>query len=335
MERPDRAYRERPDPHYGDRVTDHRRPSPTVILVTWEGGHLLSACLESLRAQTVPHEVIVVDNASTDGTTDLLADRYPAVRVLRNPVNRGFAGGVADGLQMVDTPLVALLNNDAVAAPDWLERLMAAMDRHPEAAAVTSRLLLADVTPPTLNNAGVVLRDDGYGADRGLGEPADAYEDPEEVFGFSGGAALLRVDALREIGGFPRPFFLYYEDTDTSWRLRKAGWTVRYEPSAVVHHRHSATADQTSAAFAYWNERNRLLMHARCAAPPAALAVWARFLLTTASLTVRRLTGGSRPAAHQQRVRLRLRVLAGALRLLPWALATRRSPAAAARRARH
>jgi GT2 family glycosyltransferase len=309
--------------------------STTVLVVSWQGRDMLAQCLDSLAHQTIRHEVVVVDNASTDGTVEMLAARFPAARVVHNTVNRGFAGGVADGLQVVDTPFVALLNNDAVAAPNWLERLMAVMDAHPEAAAVTSRLLLADVTPPTLNNAGVVLRDDGYGADRGLGEPADAYGEPDEVFGFSGGAALLRVDALREVGGFPQQFFLYYEDTDASWRLRRAGWSIRYEPSAVVHHRHSATADQTSASFAYWNERNRLLMHVRCASPRDALGVWARFLLTTASLTVRRLTGGARPAAHQQRVQLRLRVLAGALRLLPWALATRRSPAGAARRARH
>ncbi|MDK3256143.1 glycosyltransferase family 2 protein [Blastococcus capsensis] len=296
----------------------------TVLVVTWQGRDLLPPCLDSLARQTVPHRVVVVDNASTDGTAELLADRYPHVRVVRNPENRGFAGGVAAGLAVVDTPLVALLNNDAVAEPDWLAHLVASLDTHPEAAAVTSRLLLADVRPPTLNNAGVVLLDDGYGADRGLGAPADQFPEPDEVFGFSGGAALLRLDAVRGVGGFPEPFFLYYEDTDTSWRLRQAGWSVRYEPSAVVHHRHSATADQTSADFAYWNERNRLLMHVRCAPATAAMAVWARFLLTTISLLGRRLTGAPRPAAHQQRLRLRLRTLGGAVRLLPWALRSRR-----------
>jgi hypothetical protein len=169
----------------------------------------------------------------------------------------------------------------------------------------------------------VLLLPDGYGADRGLRAPADAFDEPDEVFGFSGGAAMLRTDALREVGGFPAPFFLYYEDTDTSWRLRRAGWSIRYEPTAVVHHRHSATADQTSATFAYWNERNRLLMHARNAPLGAAATVWARFVVTTGSLVTRRLIRRSGAPAHQQRVGLRLRVLAGALRLLPWALRSR------------
>jgi GT2 family glycosyltransferase len=293
------------------------------VVVTWNAADLVAACLDSLARQTLPHRVVVVDNASVDGTGDLLARRFPEVQVVRTTVNRGFAGGVEAGLAVVDTPFVALLNNDAVAEPDWLARLTAALEEHPEAAAVTSRLLLADVAPPTLNNTGVLLLDDGYGADRGLGAPAESYAEPDEVFGFSGGAALLRTDALRAVGGFPAPFFLYYEDTDTSWRLRQAGWTVRYEPSAVVHHRHSATADQTSAMFAYWNERNRLLMHLRCAPLGAALTVWFRFVLTTGSLGARRLSGAPRPAAHQQRVLLRLRVLAGALRLAPWALRSR------------
>jgi GT2 family glycosyltransferase len=295
-------------------------------VVTWNAADLVAMCLESLAHQTLPHRVVVVDNASADGTADLLARRFPDVHVVRNGTNTGFAGGVQAGLAVVDTPFVALLNNDAVAEPDWLARLTAALETHSDAAAVTSRLLLAGVEPPTLNNTGVLLLDDGYGADRGLGAPDDEYTEPDEVFGFSGGAALLRTDALRAVGGFPAPFFLYYEDTDTSWRLRRAGWTVRYEPSAVVHHRHSATADQTSAMFAYWNERNRLLMHVRCAPLGRALAVWFRFVLTTGSLALRRLTGAPRPAAHQQRVPLRLRALGGALRLLPWALRTRRVP---------
>jgi GT2 family glycosyltransferase len=298
----------------------------TVAVVTWNAADLVVACLDSLGRQTLPHRVVVVDNASVDGTADLLAARFPDVRVVRNPENRGFAGGMEAALAVVETPLVALLNNDAVAEPDWLARLVGTMDAHPEAAAVTSRLLLADVQPPTLNNAGVLLLDDGYGADRGLGEPADRFSEADEVFGFSGGAALLRTEAVRRVGGFPGPYFLYYEDTDTSWRLRRAGWTIRYEPAAVVHHRHSATADQTSAMFAYWNERNRLLMHLRCAPLGRVAAVWGRFLLTTASLAVRRLLGGPRPPAYQQHVRLRLRALAGAVRLAPWAVGARRSP---------
>lgn len=296
---------------------------PTVVVVTWQGAHLLPACLSSLREQTLAHDVLVVDNASTDGTAELLAGSFPEVRVLRLPVNTGFAGGVAAALEVIDAPLVALLNNDATADPGWLAALTDHLERHPRAAAVTSRMLLAGSDPVRVNNAGVLLRSDGYGADRGLGDDPARWDEAGDVFGFSGGAALLRREAVAAVGGFPAPFFLYYEDTDTSWRLRLAGWQVRYEPAAVVHHEHAATSDVRSSSFAFYNERNRLLMLVRCAPARWAVACWMRFLLTTASLVRTRVRGRPVPPDHQFRLGLRLKVLASAVRLLPWALRTR------------
>lgn len=288
----------------------------TVVVVTWQGAHLLPACLASLRRQTWPHRVVVVDNASTDGTTEVLS-RYPSVRVVRTEQNLGFAGGVQVGLQAAGTELVALLNNDATAEPRWLEELVTSAQAHPEAAAITSLMVLAGTEPPVVNNAGVVLLGNGYGTDRGYGLPVGSLAEPEEVFGFSGGAALLRTSAVEAVGGFPRHFFLYYEDTDLSWRLRLAGWTIRYQPAAVVHHLHSATVDQRSDRFAFYNERNRLLMLVRCAPPGLALSAVVRFLITTASLAARRATGRGRSVPANLRVPLRLRVLASFARRLP------------------
>lgn len=301
-----------------------REANVTVVVVTWQGGALLPACLESLRRQTAPHAVLVVDNGSTDGTEQLLAERFPEVTVVQTGANLGFAGGAQAGLDAVRTPYVALLNNDAVAEPGWLAALVGAADAHPDAAAVTSRMLLQDTDPPLLNNTGVVLTDTDYGADRDLRAGAGTRTEADSVFGFSGGAALLRLDAVRAVGGLPTRFFLYYEDTDLSWRLRLAGWDIRYEPTAVVHHAHSATVDQTSDRFAFFNERNRLLMLTRCA--PAARVVRAllRFLLTTGSLAVKRALRRSVPAAPVFAPALRLRVLGSYARALPWALRTRR-----------
>jgi GT2 family glycosyltransferase len=267
---------------------------------------------------------VVVDNASTDGTAEFLAAEHSEAVVVRNQTNLGFAGGVQAGMDVVRTRYVALLNNDAEAEPDWLDALVRHLEEHPEAAAVTSRMLLTD-RPGTLNNTGVRLLADGHGADRGLGEAENAYPRAEEVFGFSGGAAAMRTDVVAEVGGFPRPFFLYYEDTDLSWRLRLAGWTIRYEPGAVVRHRHSATVDQQSEGFAFHNERNRLLTLLRCAPLPIALRAVLRFLLTTASLTLGRLTGRDVPDVATFRLGVRLRVFRSFLHLLPWALRSRRA----------
>lgn len=293
-------------------------PETTVLVVTWRARDFLAECLDAVRAQTSPHRLLVVDNASTDGTAEVLRG-YSEAQVLRLPRNLGFAGGVAAGLEQVRTPYVALLNDDAVPAPAWLAELLAAA---PGRAAVTSRMLLPD---GRVNNAGVLLLRDGYGADRGFGA-ADGppYDAPAEVFGFSGGAALLRTDALRAVGGFPAEFFLYYEDTDTAWRLRLAGGAVGYAPAAVVRHRHSASADQSSALFSFHNERNRLLTLARCAPLPFAAAQVARFVLTTGSLAATRALRRPLPPAPHFRTGLRLRVLGSYGRLLPWALRGRR-----------
>ena len=142
-------------------------PDVTVLVVTWRARELLRKCLSALEAQTAGHRLLVVDNASDDGTAALLAE-LPRARVLRLPRNLGFAGGVAAGLAEVRTHWVALLNDDAEPAPGWLAALLAAAAADPAVAAVTSRLLLPS---GAINNAGVQLRPDGHGADRGLGEP--------------------------------------------------------------------------------------------------------------------------------------------------------------------
>jgi GT2 family glycosyltransferase len=317
----------------------------TVVVVTWQGEHLLPDCLDSLAAQTLPHRVLVVDNASTDGTRELLADRFADVEVLALGRNTGFAGGVQAALPLVDTPFIALLNNDARAEPDWLEHSVAALAAATDVAGVTARMLLwtgahddldAGRGPRLINNAGVRLTPSGYGADRGGGEPdGEFFDRPAEVFGFSGGAAVLRTGPVRSVGGMPAEFFLYYEDTDLAWRLRLGGYRIRYVPDAVVWHRHAASSDQTSELFAFYTERNRLLMLLRCA--PPSLAGWqlARFLATTASLALRRRVGRPVPDVAVFRTAVRLRAAFGVLKLLPWAFVERRRIGARSRIGRH
>lgn len=324
-------------------------PLATVLVVTWNAEGLLNPCLASLRAQTVPVEVLVVDNASADGTLALLRRDHPEVRVLASPVNTGFAGGCALGLAQVTTPYAVLLNNDAVAAPDFVEQLLAVAQEHPGVAAVTARVLLADRFVPdpdgpvvladgtrarpapdgldVLNSTGNEVRTDGLGQDRGwlAVDRGQAY-DPE-VFGFCGAAALLRTAAVAAAGGFDPAYFLYYEDTDVSWRLRQLGWDVRYAPRAVVRHEHSASAVEDSDLHRFHVLRNSLLTLAKSAPARLALAALLRVLLTTAS-------GLRRELPPWRLTRLRLRALASFARLLPAALRTRRDLGRRAVRAR-
>jgi hypothetical protein len=303
----------------------NRSSAATVVVVAWNGADFIGDCLDALGAQQFDghFETWVIDNASADDTAAVVARHPLAPRLVGLPRNVGFAGAAATAVQQVSTPFVVLLNQDAVVDPDWLTALLAPLT-DPSVAAVTSKVLFTQ--DGRFNNAGVVVAPDGYGRDRGFGEPDDGrYASPEDVFAFSGTAAALRVSAVREVGSFDPSFFLYYEDTDLSWRLQSGGWRVRYAPSALVHHQHAASSDVRSEAFAFYNERNRLLMLAKCAPISLAAREILRFVAITVLLPVRRLRGVRVPAGHNFRTPVRLRVLASFVRLLPSMLRQRRT----------
>lgn len=258
--------------------------------------------------------VVVVDNNSQDGTAELLASRYPDVRVIALPTNTGFAGGVARALEDVQTPYVVLLNNDAVVRPGWLAALLEPLDGDLQVAAVCSKLLLPD---GRLNSAGGYVEADGYAHDRGFGLADDGSLDIAQDVAFATGtAAAFRTAAVRAVGGVDPRFFLYYEDVELSWRLRLAGWRVRYQPSAVVVHQHSASAGSGSPLHTFHTERNRLATLVTCAPWPVVLAAVARYPLTTLSVAI----GESRGKAW-----VRLRALASFVGWLPALLARRRA----------
>jgi len=189
---------------------------------------------------------------------------------------------------------------------------------------------VAVVGPPidVVNNAGSVLIEGGYGADRGFLEPdRGQYDAPADVFAWCGGSVLLRPAYLADVGLFDERFFLYYEDTDLSWRGRSRGWRYRYVPGAVARHVHAAsTGGEGTATFQHYVERNRLLMLVKNAPPRmAANAVW-RYLLTTASYARRDLLGpvlrGRRP--NPTIVWRRAKSFLGFLQVLPGILVARR-----------
>ncbi|WP_298462697.1 glycosyltransferase family 2 protein [uncultured Cellulomonas sp.] len=333
-------------------------PDVTVVTVTYDAADLVGACLDGLAGQRLGKrtmDVVVVDNASSDGTADLVADRHPDVRLVRSPVNRGFAGGNNLALRALTSRYVVLLNNDAVPEPGFVAALVDAMDAaDPGVAGLTATVLLtgrfrpataddpdgARVTGPEgtwvrdpdgpvtlVNSTGNVVRRDGYGADRGWLADAARHHPPRAVFGFCGAAAVLRTSALRDVGLFDEDFFLYYEDSDLSWRLRLGGYRIEHCPDAVVHHVHAASTGEGSALFRFHDGRNRLLMLTKDARASLAVRAVGRYVLTTASIAVRR----SQPRDH---VVLRVRVLASYARLLPRMLRRRRAIGRAARAGR-
>jgi GT2 family glycosyltransferase len=235
--------------------------SASVVIPNLNGAHFLEPCLESLAGQTLPPvEVVVVDNGSSDGSVDLLRERFPDARVLAFAENRGFAAAVNAGIAEANAELVAFLNNDAVADPGWLAELAACLERHPGAAAATSKLVLADDSG-RLDGAGDGLTRSFLPYVRGHGEPDDGrYGDEVEVFGASGAAAVWHASVLRELGGFDERFFAYYEDVDLSFRARLRGYEIWYAPRAVVRHARGGTAGQHVDFALFHPVKNRWFM---------------------------------------------------------------------------
>lgn len=220
--------------------------SVAVVVPNWNGREDLRVCLDALRRQTMAMEIVVVENGSTDGSREMLRASYPDVTLLAQRVNLGFAGGVNVGLRHClrrGHEQIALLNNDAVADPSWLEELVAVMASDDRIGMVASKFVTID--GERLDSTGEFYSSWGLPFPRGRDEEdLDAYDDAVRIFGASGGSTLYRAEMLRDIGLFDEDFFAYFEDVDISWRARLRGWDVRLAPRAVARHRIGATSSR-------------------------------------------------------------------------------------------
>ncbi len=226
-----------------------------IIIPTYNGREYLDGCLTALQQQTYrDFQIIVVDDGSTDGTEEHLRDQWPTVKVLALPRNVGLAAAINQALDMSTSEFVALLNNDTEVEPGWLGALIECLERNPETAAVTSKLLLFDKRDH-IHSAGDTFSRRGRPGNRGVWQrDSGQYDQEVEVFGACAGAALYRREALNEVaeidGSVLDPdFFMYCEDVDLSWRLRLRGHHILYVPSAIVYHRLSATGGGTLASY--------------------------------------------------------------------------------------
>ena len=275
------------------RSSSGHAPTVSVVILNYNGFQFLDDCLEALQGQEVDggFETIFVDNASSDGSAKHVRERYPWVRVVDAGTNLGFAAGNNLGFSVARGRHIVMLNNDTKVRPGWLKALVAAADSDESVGAVSSKLLFMN-PPGTIQNAGVLMLSDGSGGDRGFREKdIGQFESRQEVFGACGAGALYRREMLEDVGGLDATFFMYYEDTDLSWRMRLAGWKVLYEPTAVVDHVHAGSSGEWSPMFTFHVDRNRLFMIIKNAPAGMVVRTFATFAWISFKNAARTLLG--------------------------------------------
>lgn len=246
-------------------------PALSVLIVNYNGLRHLDECLGSLRAQTFrDFEIILVDNASTDGSVAHLEARFPEVRIVRSPINAGFAGGNNLGLPHCGAPAVLLLNNDTRVEPEALGNLAAALAERPGIGAFAC-LLLKHSDPSRIDSAGDTL----YTAGPTFsfhGYPASILTGPRKVTAACAGAACYRKTLIDRLGGFDEDLFLLLEDVDLSFRARHAGEEILLLPDVRILHKGSASMGGASSALSvFYSERNYPLVVLKTFPLPALL----------------------------------------------------------------
>ena len=246
-------------------MTQHdREPLISVIVLNWNGLNLLDECFASLEAQTWRNkEFILVDNGSTDGSRDLLvqwAERLPNAQTVLLPTNTGFCKGNNLAFERCRGEWIALFNSDAIAEPQWLEELIRYGDAANRVGMLASKILFQN-PQHVIDKVGHLIYWDGQNRGRGTMETdVGQYDKPEEILWPDACAALYHRKLFEETGGFDETFFAFGDDADLGMRARLLGWKAWYVPTAVVHHRHSASFGVYSPLKVMLIERNRFLL---------------------------------------------------------------------------
>lgn len=221
----------------------------TIIIPNYNGKHFMKPCLESLENQTFQDfEILVVDNASTDGSLEYMAENYPDIRVISLDKNYGFSSAVNAGIRGSSTPYIILLNNDTTADPHYVEEMVHAIESSSDIFSVSSKMLQM-YHPDLIDSAGDLYTLMGWGVCRGAGRSADNYTKADTVFTACAGAAIYRRCIFDEIGFFDESHFAYLEDIDIGYRARIYGYKNLFCPTALIYHVGSGTSGSKYNSF--------------------------------------------------------------------------------------
>ncbi len=236
------------------------QPKISVIIPHHQGVELIIGCLRALRNQIYrDFETVVVDNGSRDESMITVEMKFPQVKIIRLPENEGFSYAVNLGVRESQGEIIALLNNDAEADPEWIDAGIQVFADHPEVGVLASRIMDYD-RRDVIQNAGIRIRRSGRPAGLGRDQEFDnRWAKTREVFGASGGAMMVRRSVWDKVGPFREDFVSYLEDVDWAFRARLMGERCLYVPNMVVYHREAATTDTEGKRGVDSPERVRMI----------------------------------------------------------------------------
>ena len=233
------------------------KPDVSVIIVNYNAGKYLRPCVESLLTQSLTNfECILIDNGSTDGSLETLPELDGRFTIIEAGENLGFAVANNRAVQQVSADWIALLNPDAFARPDWLERGLAARALLPKTAMVGSTQYLA-LEPEKFDGLGDEYHAFGIAWRAGFGKPAENIA-TREAFGPCGAGAFYDKHVFQKLGGFDESFFCYHEDVDLAFRMRLAGYRCVQSADTIIDHVSSAISGRASEFAVYHGTRNRI-----------------------------------------------------------------------------
>lgn len=238
-----------------------------VVILNWNGVQLLEQFLPSIVKNSPEATVFVADNASTDNSISYVNTFFPTVKIIKNDLNLGFAGGYNEALKSVDADVFALVNSDIEVTENWLKPIITTFENEPKTAIIQPKIL--DYKRKEYfeyaGAAGGFIDKYGYPYCRGrifetLEKDNGQYDDTSEIFWASGACFFIRSSVYKELKGFDADFFAHQEEIDLCWRTINKGYTIMYNSASVVYHVGGATLQQGNPKKTFLNFRNSLLM---------------------------------------------------------------------------
>ncbi len=239
----------------------------SITLLNWNGKQFIEECIESVLAQTYSHiQFTIIDNCSTDGSPELIEEKYPGIQLVKNKQNVGYSRAHNQGIKMAQGSLIIPLNYDVVLDKEFVAELVGAIDADDKIGSVSGKLLrlTEDGKTDTIDSTGHLIFSNRYVVNRGEDkQDTGQYDTPDEIFGVCGAASLYRRDMLEDIKVneeyLDEDFFIMLEDVDLDWRARLRGWKSVYNPEAVAYHYRTGSGAQKSRLLQRHYYKNRYL----------------------------------------------------------------------------